>query len=88
MVRLYGHDYVYLTLVLKSVLVWTIFEVLVELVTVLCLFNVLVFGQGACGILFPWTGIKHTPSALEGEVSTTGPPEKSLHPHFILTSSS
>ena len=29
-----------------------------------------------CGILAPWPGIKPAPSALEGEVLTTGPPGK------------
>ena len=31
-----------------------------------------------CGILAPWPGIKPAPSALEGEVLTTGPPGKAL----------
>ena len=36
-----------------------------------------VFGQEACGILDPQPGIESAPLALEGEVSTPGPPEKS-----------
>ena len=36
------------------------------------------FGSEACGILAPWPGIKPTPSALEGQVLTTGPPGRSL----------
>ena len=35
------------------------------------------FGPEACGI-------QPTPSALEGEVLTTGPPRKSHHPVFRL----
>ena len=34
-------------------------------------------GHEACVILAPWPGIKPAPPALEGEVLTTGPPEKS-----------
>ena len=36
------------------------------------------FGLEACGILAPRPGIEPAPSALEGEVITTGPPGKSL----------
>ena len=36
------------------------------------------FGREACGILAPRPGIEPAPPALEGEVSTTGPPGKSL----------
>ena len=36
------------------------------------------FGREARGILAPQPGIEPTPSALEGEVLTTGPPGKSL----------
>ena len=35
-------------------------------------------GHEACGILALWPGIEPGPSALEGEVLTTGPPGKSL----------
>ena len=55
---------------------WTIFKVFIEFVTTLLLFYVLVFL--ACGILAPWPGIKPSPPAQEGEVSTTGSPGKSL----------
>ena len=41
------------------------------------------FGPEACGILIPQPGIKPTPPALEGEVSTTGPPGKSLNNYLI-----
>ena len=36
------------------------------------------FGRKPCGILAPWPGIEPAPPALEGKVSTTGPPGKSL----------
>ena len=36
------------------------------------------FGPEACGILAPRPGIEPTTPALEGEVSTTGLPGKSL----------
>ena len=36
------------------------------------------FGQETCGILALQPGIEPIPLALEGEVLTTGPPEKSL----------
>ena len=52
----------------------TLFKVFFEFVTVLFLFYVLVFGHEAYEIPGPRLGIKPTPSALEGEVSTTGPP--------------
>ena len=35
------------------------------------------FGNEACGILTPWPGIKPAPSALEGGLLNTGPPQKS-----------
>ena len=35
-------------------------------------------GHEACGVLAPWPGIEPLPPALEGEVLTTEPPEKSL----------
>ena len=59
-------------------LVWTIFKVFVEFVTVLLLFYVLVFDHEACEILVPRPGIKPAPPTLEGEVLTNGPPGKSL----------
>ena len=36
------------------------------------------FGCKSRGILAPWPGIEPAPSALEGEVLTSGPPGKSL----------
>ena len=46
----------------------------------LLLFYVLVFGLQACRFLAPLTGIESPPPALEGEVLTTGPLEKSQNP--------
>ena len=40
------------------------------------------FGCEACGILAPQPGMEHTPPALEGEVLTTGLPEKSWGADF------
>ena len=61
---------------------WTIFKVFIEVVTILqqycfCLMFWF-FGCKACGILAPRPGIEPEPTALEGEVLTTGPPGKSL----------
>ena len=36
------------------------------------------FGCEACGILGPWPGIKLATPALEGKISTIGPPGKSF----------
>ena len=36
------------------------------------------FGHEACGTLAAWLGIEPTPPALEGKVSATGLPGKSL----------
>ena len=55
-------------------LMWTIFKVFIEFVTILLLFYVWFFGYEACRILGPGPGI----AALKGEVLTTGPPGKSL----------
>ena len=64
---------------LKILLVWTIFKVFIEFVTILLLFYVLfLFGHEAWGILAPPPGIEPIPLALEGEVLTTGPSRKSL----------
>ena len=41
------------------------------------------FGCEACGILAPRPGIKLSPPALEGKVSTTGPPGKSRFCIFL-----
>ena len=58
---------------------WTIFKVFIKFVTILLLFYVFwFFGPEACGILAPRPGIEPATPVLEGEVLTTGPPEKSL----------
>ena len=43
------------------------------------------FGCEACGIPAPRPGTEPAPSALEGEVSTTGLPGKSRQNQFMLT---
>ena len=58
---------------------WTIFKVFIECVTILLL--LVCFGFLHCkayGILVPRPGIESTPPALQGELLTTGLPEKSL----------
>lgn len=58
---------------------WTIFKVFIEFFTVLLMFYVFgFFDHEAGGILAPQPGIKPSPSALEGNILTTGPPGKSL----------
>ena len=42
------------------------------------------FGHEACGILAPQPGIEPAPLALEGEVLTTGSPEKFPPPPQLL----
>ena len=63
---------------------WTIFKAFIEFVTILLLFYILVFGHEACGILAPRPGIEPASPALEGEVLTTGLPEKSCITRFFL----
>ena len=58
-------------------LMCTIFNVFIEIVTVLFQFYVWFFGCGACEILPLQPGIEPAPPALEGEVLTTGQPGKS-----------
>ena len=64
---------------------WTTFLVFIEFITtvvsVLCF---QFFYHKACGILVPQPGIKPTLPVLEGEVSTTGSPGKSLKGTFVL----
>ena len=71
--------FLFLFFFLKIILMWTIFKVFIEFVTILLLFYVFFwfFGHEACGILAPRPGIEPAPPALEGEVLTTGPPGKS-----------
>ena len=66
---------------LKIFLLWAIFKVFIEFITILLLFYVLIFWPQACGILAPQPGIKPSSPALEGKVITTGPPGKS-HAEF------
>ena len=81
-------------------LMWTIFKVFIEFVTILLPFYVLVYWFMVmvigimlwfiglfiwfmlCGILAPRPGVESAPSALEGEVLTTGPPGKSQTVHL------
>ena len=59
-------------------LMWTTFKVVIEFVTILLLLlMVWFFGLKTCGILASWPGIEPIAPAVEGEVSTTGPPGKS-----------
>ena len=37
------------------------------------------YGSEVCGLLAPQPEVKPAPSALEGKVSTTGPPGKALN---------
>ena len=69
---------------LRFILMWIIFNVFIEFVTVLFLYYVWggFFGHEACGILARWRGTKLTPPALEGKVLTTGPPGNSLNLFF------
>ena len=54
------------------------FKIFIEFITILLYFMSWLFGIEACGIPVPQPGIKPVPSALDGEVLTTGPPGKSL----------
>ena len=57
---------------------WTVFKFFPAFVTILLLLFVFcLFGHEACGVLAPWPGIELTFLALEGEVLTTGLPQKS-----------
>ena len=64
-------------------LMWTIFKVFIEFVTILLPFYVLVFGPKACGILALRPGIDPAPPALEGEILTTGPLGQSWEAVFL-----
>ena len=57
---------------------WTIFEVFIEFITILFLFN-----RKACGILVPRPKIEPIPPAVEGGFLTTGPPRGSLEFLFL-----
>ena len=66
-------------------LMWTIFKVFIEIVTILLLFYVRFFGHKACGILAPQPGIEPAPPALEGEILTAGPPGKSITSYLMMS---
>ena len=55
---------------------WPIFKVFIEFVTILLVSCFVFFDHQACGLLAARPGTKSTPSALEGELFTTGPPGK------------
>ena len=61
---------------------WITEKVFFEIVTILFLFYLLVFGHKACGLLTPWLVIGPVPPALESEVLTTGLPGKS--PKYVF----
>ena len=64
------------------VLMWTIFKVFIKLLQYCFYFMFWFFGPEARGTLAPRPGIKPAAPALEGGVSTTGPPGKSLSSHL------
>ena len=49
-------------------LMWAIFKIFKEFVTILVLFHVLVSCGEVCGISVPFPGTEPTPPALEGKV--------------------
>ena len=55
-------------------LMWIIFKVFIEFVTILLLFCLLAFWQEAWEILAPGSGIEPVPPALKGEILPTGLP--------------
>ena len=63
-----------------KILMWTVFKVFIECITVLLLF----YEHKACVILAPRPGMKPTPSALKGEVVTPRPPGKSPEVLFLM----
>ena len=67
----------------KTFLMWVIFKVFIEFsygIAPIILYKYIYwfYADEACGILAPQPGIESTPSALEGNVLTTGLSEKSL----------
>ena len=67
-------------------LMWTIFKVFVEFVTILLLFYLLVFGPGITWDLsFPTRNQTCTPAQEEAGVLTAGPPGKSLLCFYTVT---
>ena len=74
------------TSVVVVVLMWTIFKVFIEFVTILLRFAFWFWGHKACGILIPQPEGELSPLALEGKVLTTGPSGKSLNQIFFKAS--
>ena len=62
---------------------WIISKVFVKFVTIFC-FTFWFFSHKAHGILVPQPGIEPTPSALGGEILSTGQPGKSAVLVLIL----
>ena len=61
---------------------WTIFKVFIEFVTIFLVFYV--FGCEGCGILALRMGPEPAPTAMDGEVLTTGPPGNELSLSWVL----
>ena len=66
----YSFPFTYMYWLSFFFLMWTIFKVFIEFVTILLL---------ACGTLAPQPGIEPVPPALEGKVLTLGPAGKFLY---------
>ena len=62
------------TSVVVVVLMWTIFKVFIEFVTILLRFAFWFWGHKACGILIPQPEGELSPLALEGKVLTARTP--------------
>ena len=60
-------------------LLWPIFKVFIEFVTILLLYLLSFFCCKSCRTLAPWPGSEPAPPALRGEVLNTEPLKKSLH---------
>ena len=68
--------------ILNFFLMWIIFKVFIELVTILCL---LFFGSKACRNLVPLPGIGHTLPCTWKVNLNQGPPGKSLNQCILVT---
>ena len=83
----YSHVYMTISILFFKVclfLIWTIFKVFIEFVTILLLFYVLAFWPPVMWNQSQLPGTEPASPALEGEVLTTRPPGKSLI-HFNLS---
>ena len=67
----------------NSFLMWTIFKVFIEFVTLLLHFIFWFLSREACGILASRLGIEPAPPALKGRVWTTGLSQGSPSPFFM-----